>query len=130
MEFRFKSSKYKIFLWCLLAIVLPMDAFGIWNIFSQNHNVGTVMGTFLVIGICIKLTLVYCVITLKGPIKGLLYSWGGMFITSGVFGLLAFMTSETIEPIQNYIDKGLFLTVGLLLTFPVSKAIEYRVVKA
>jgi hypothetical protein len=88
------------------------------------------MYIFLIIGIGIKLALLYCVISLKGPIKGLIYCWGGLFITSGAFGLLALMTSEAIEPIQNYLDKSLFLALGLLLILPVSKFVEYRVEKA
>ena len=77
------------------------------------------------VGVGIKLGVLFCLLKSKGPIKGLLYIWGGLFIASGSLGLLAFVISPEVEPIQNYIDKGIFLIVGLLLVVPAGRYISY-----
>jgi hypothetical protein len=125
MDFKIKSKTFKIFLWITLVLVLISDFYSLWLLFTSNTNLPFFSKAIMLLGVGIKLGALYCLVKLSGPIKGLLYTWGGLFIVSGSFGLLAFVLSAEIEPIQNYLDKGIFLLIGLLLVIPASKYIAY-----
>jgi len=125
MDFKINSQLFKVFLWTALVLVLTSDFYALWTLYTSNTSLGLIPKTITALGIGIKLGVLYCLITFNGPIKGLLYTWGSLFILSGALGLLAFMLSPEVEPVQNYLDKGLFLAVGLLLVIPASKCINY-----
>jgi len=125
MDFKINSQLFKVFLWTALVLVLTSDFYALWTLFTSNTSLGFVPKTLMLLGVGIKLGVLYCLIKFSGPIKGLLYTWGGIFILSGALGLLAFMLSPDVEPVQNYLDKGIFLVVGLLLVIPTGKCISY-----
>ena len=129
MDFKINSQLFKVFLWATVSLVLTSDFYSLWVIFSSDTSLTFVSQVFIFLGIGIKLGVLYCLSKFSGPIKGLLYTWGALFILSGGLGLLAFMLSLEVEPIQNYLNKGIFLVVGLLLVIPTEKCITYNLGK-
>jgi len=81
------------------------------------------MKSALVLGAVLKLSILACLILRKGPIRELISVWSMLLMLSGVFGLLALAVSENIEPIQAYIDKAIFLSIGIILIVIASKFI-------
>ena len=84
------------------------------------------MKTFIVLGVVLKLSILGCLVLREGPIKVLIFIWGTLFIFSAATGLLSFVISETVEPIQAYLDKLIFLVTGIVLVFITSRYISYE----
>lgn len=125
MEFKFSSNIARVVLWCVLILVLLVDAYSVWVIYSAQVNVPLFTKVLVSLGILLKLAIFYCLLESKGPIKGLTYTWGGLFVVSGSTGLLSFVLSEKIEPVQAYFDKTLFLAAGIALIIIASKYVLY-----
>ena len=125
LPFNFSSKIAQFILWGVLVLVLLTDTYSVWNIYNAQVELTTFMKVFFSLGFVLKLSILYCLIESKGPIKGLTYTWGGLFAVSGSTGLLSFALSEDIEPVQAYFDKSLFLAAGIALIFIASNYISY-----
>jgi hypothetical protein len=79
----------------------------------------------MLIGVGIKIGILICLITAKGPIKGLIYIWGGTFIFAGVMGLLSLMLSPDLMPVQEYFNKSISLIIGVVLVALAGRYIIY-----
>lgn len=123
MTFIFKSNIARVILWGVLVLVLAIDAYAMWNFFGKPTQVAIFIKIMALFGIALKLAVLWCLISFKGPIKGLIYTWGGLFVISGATGLLSFALSKHLEPIQAYFDKALFLAAGISLIVIANKYI-------
>ncbi len=123
MPFTFQSNIARLVLWSMLIIVLAMDAYGVWVVFIKSAPAALFMKIFMLLGIGLKLAILFCLILSKGPIKTFIYIWAGLFILSGSTGLLAFVLSAQIEPVQAYFDKVVLMCAGVVLIAIASKMI-------
>lgn len=123
MPFTFKSNIARIVLWAILVLVLALDAYGLWVFFGKQIQVAALMKVIMLFGVALKLAILLCLILGKGPIKSLVYIWGGLFIVSGSMGLLSYVLSTQVEPVQAYFDKAFFLFAGIALVKVASKYI-------
>lgn len=124
MKFQFTSKIAKVILWCTLIFVLLLDGV---SVVTLVQNQGTVSGmTFIlvVIGISLKLAILYFLIIESGPLQLFTYVWGGLFAISGSFGLLAIFLSEEVEPLQAYLDMAIYLALGIVLIVIVAKYVS------
>lgn len=115
MTFTFQSSIARIILWISLILVLAMDVYAILLIVVNQPQLTIFMTSTMLIGIALRLAILFCLLISKGPIKGLIYTWGGLFAISGGAGLLSFVLTKQLEPVQAYFDKALYLIVGIIL---------------
>ncbi len=115
MPFTFLSNIARIVLWAILILVLILDAYGLWVILSGQAQVAAATKIIMLLGVALKIAILICLIFSKGPIKPLVYIWGGLFAVSGSMGLLSYMLSTQVEPVQAYFDKALYLFAGVVL---------------
>ncbi len=123
MPFTFKSKIACIVLWSILVLVLALDAYGLWAVFGKQIQIAAPMKVIMLFGVALKLAILLCLIFSKGPIKSLVYIWGGLFVVSGSMGLLSYVLSTQVEPVQAYFDKALYLFAGIALVKVASKYI-------
>ena len=115
MNFTFTNKFVLIFFWSLLVLIIVSDAYSLSKIHAAQLQLSLFMKGALVLGTALKLSIFACLILRKGPIRELISVWSMLLILSGVFGLLALAISENIEPIQAYIDKSIYLAIGIVL---------------
>ncbi len=111
--FKINSKVIKVILISFVVLMIVADLYVVWAKYSDGNSVLVSTIFLIIIGSLLKFAILLCLLLSKGPAKGLIYIWGGMFIISGVTGLLSLMMSVNIEPIQMYLDKGLYSLIGL-----------------
>ena len=121
----FSSKAFKVSLLIVLILVLLLDLFSLWAVFINNAPVAVFLKVFMLLGFSLKLWILFSLISKSGPIKVLLNIWGGLFAFSGVTGLLAFVVSPEKESIQLYLDKLIFLIIGIVVIYVSQKHIKY-----
>ncbi len=126
MTFEISSTLYRRFLWIAVVSALILDFSTLWSIYANKLGVPTFLLIMAILGVAIKIGIFFVLLTKNGPLKPLVYIWGSLFILSGVTGLLSFMISPELTPIQHYINKGLFLAIGLLLVIPFNKSVNFQ----
>jgi hypothetical protein len=130
LPFTFQSNIARIVLWTLLLLVLVLDTYGFWLVILKQAQIAMPMKFIMLLGVLLKLAILICLILSKGPIKPLVYIWGGLFVVSGGTGLLSFALSSQVEPVQAYFDKALYFFAGATLITIASKYIYSGAPKA
>ena len=123
MNFTFTNKFVWLLFWGLLILIISSDIYSLLKINAAQIQLSLFMKSALVLGAVLKLSILACLILRKGPIRELISVWSMLLMLSGVFGLLALAVSENIEPIQAYIDKAIFLSIGIILIVIASKFI-------
>lgn len=129
MEYEFSSKKYKVFLWFVLITVLIFDFASYYTIIREQIVLGGFGYYFGILGILLKLSLLGVLLIKKGPVKGLIFTWGGLFIFGASAGLLSLAINYFLNgefEISAWIEKAIFLLIGLLLVIPCHKTVTYR----
>ncbi|QEI11462.1 hypothetical protein [Cellvibrio japonicus] len=127
MPFTFQSNIARLVLWTILILVLALDAYGVWIVFWKQAQVTMPIKVIMLVGVALRLAILFSLIFSKGPIKPLIYIWGGLFVVSGSTGLLSFALSSQTEPVQAYLDKVLYLFAGITLITIASKYISTNI---
>lgn len=138
--FEFRSVLYKRFLWTALLWFLLLDAMSIPTILANRFETSYIMLVLLLAGISLRIGLLVVLLIKKGPINVLVYVWGGLFIIGGCLGLLSLLLSSLASflestsasslsssdpvPLLEYLDKCIYLIVGLLLVVPFRKCVS------
>ncbi|PSV97696.1 hypothetical protein [Photobacterium lipolyticum] len=123
-SFTFTSKFHQIILSLLVVIVLSIDCYNVWSLFTSEivfNNIGLFFFTF---GVLIKLGILMCLVLKKGPLQLLTFIWGAFFTVSGFFGLLSFLLSFGADPLLVGLHRGLFLLVGIGLLYIATKSIK------
>ena len=123
--FKINSKVIKVILISFVVLMIVADLYVVWAKYSDGSSVLASTIFLIIIGSLLRFAILLCLLLSKGPAKGLIYIWGGMFLISGVTGLLSLMMSVSIEPIQMYFDKALYSLIGLGLIFTANKFIQY-----
>jgi len=123
LNFTFTNKFVWLLFWGLLILIISSDIYSLLKINAAQIQLSLFMKSALVLGAVLKLSILACLILRKGPIRELISVWSMLLMLSGVFGLLALAVSENIEPIQAYIDKAIFLSIGIILIVIASKFI-------
>lgn len=116
--FAISSPVFRWYIWGALCFVLLADCITLFSIFynyDQSYFWITLIG---LMGFCMKLVTLWVLFSKKGPFEILVYIWGGMMIVSGFRGLYAYAVSVEAEPIDQYVNKALFVIFGLSLIIP------------
>lgn len=124
MKFEFTSKIAKVILWCTLILVLLLDGVSVVTLVQNQSAVSGATFIFVVIGISLKLAILYFLIIGSGPLRIFTYFWGGSFAISGSFGLLAIFLSEEIGPLEAYLDMAIYLALGIALIVIVAKYVS------
>ncbi|EKO3380790.1 hypothetical protein ACEQ7L_000183 [Vibrio fluvialis] len=124
MKFEFTSTVAKIVFWLILVFVLLIDTVSIASFLVSQMTVPGTTIALIAFGVTLRLTILFALIRRKGPFKFCSYIWGGVFALSGFTGLLALSMSDEVEPIQAYIDKGIFLVIGMVIITIVAKYVS------
>lgn len=124
MQYSFNSKVAQVVLWSLLSLVLMMDFLGLWMLLSNWVAATGVMKVMVIFGVAIRIGILLCLFARKGPVKVLIYVWGGMFLISGFAGIISFIYASSSVPVGAYIEKTLFLILGILLIYIAKKQIS------
>ena len=127
----FNSKKYKLYIFC---VALTMAFIELYVLFSSGFNVlGEGMGgknfvvTMLVFcGSLLKSSVVISIIYSRGPLKELLYIWGGIALVGSASHFLSVLIAGDNPATVESFQQLLLLVLGFTLTIPVSSAISYK----
>ena len=79
---------------------------------------------FLVFGIFLKLMILLTASIRKGPLKGLIYVWGGVMIVGSLMHFLSILISGGSPTTYYSLFKLVLLALGLAIVLPASHAIR------
>ena len=122
--FEIISTAYNWFLWVVLVSILAMDFIAVANWYMNGFDLSLPLKVIAVLGVGLKLAILGFLLAKKGPIEPFVYVWGGLMLVSGITGLLSFVASGEPTPTHLYLNKFVFLALGLGLVAPVSRSIQ------
>jgi hypothetical protein len=122
--FEIVSTTYKWFLWIVLVSILAMDFIALANWYMNGSNLSLLLKVIALLGVGLKLAILGFLVAKKGPIEPFIYVWGGLMLVSAITGLLSFVVSGEPTPTHLYLNKFVFLALGLGLVAPVSRSIQ------
>lgn len=128
--FEIISTAYRWFLWVVLVCILAGDLVSVVSMYIVGSTLSLPLKIIAALGICLKLAILGILVARKGPLEPLVYVWGGLMIVSGVTGLLAIVVSGEPTPTYQYLNKLVFLGLGLGLVAPLSKSVQRSAVPA
>ena len=122
--FEIVSTAYKWFLWIVLVSILAMDLIAVANMYMNGTDLSLPLKIIAFLGIGLKLGILGFLVVKKGPIEPFVYVWGGLMLVSGITGLLSFVASGEPTPTYQYLNKFVFLALGLGLVAPLSRSVQ------
>ncbi len=128
MHFYFRYLPLKYFTWSFLVLVLLGNTYDIFKILYYTLEISHKTITTMCIGIIVKLSILYCLIQLRGPIKILLSIWGLGFIISSSACLLSYLLYPDLTSFAQLIKGICFLALGSGILYSAYN-IEYRDIK-
>ncbi len=116
--FEISVPLYRWYFWVILVAILMSDFISLFGFFSSGTGLSSFMVIAALAGVALKLAILWTLLTKAGPFETLVYIWGGLMVASGILGLLAFAATEGAIPISQYVDKVIFIGLGLSLVVP------------
>ncbi|MCF7479789.1 hypothetical protein L3V32_24210 [Vibrio sp. J2-4] len=104
MKFEFTSTVAKIAFWLILVFVLLIDTASIASLLVSQMTIPGTTIALIAFGVTLRLTILFALL--------------------GFTGLIALSMSAEVEPIQAYIDKAIFLVIGMVLITIVAKYVS------
>jgi len=127
-EFTFRSNAFRSTILCLITFLLSWDIFTLARVFLGQYSLNVtspLLYAVMAASLLIKIAIIVSALSMKGPLRSLLYLFGGVLVIGGLAHFLYVWTGGINPASIESLFKLVLICLGFVLVLPARQAIEY-----